>query len=99
VEWNNSRLAGGDLVDEIMRLKQQPGRDIALFGSANLAAALSQHGLIDEYRVLVSPVILGRGNAAFKEPGRRTHLKLLKAEAWTTGAVALFYQAPDEASR
>jgi dihydrofolate reductase len=93
VKWNNSRLAGGNVVDEIRRLKQQPGRDIALFGSANLATTLSRQGLIDEYRVLVSPVILGSGNPIFEDLGRRTRLRLLKAEAWTSGVVALFCQA------
>jgi len=99
VEWNNSRLASGDVVDEITRLKQQPGGDIALFGSANLAGSISRHGLIDEYRVFVSPVILGRGNPAFKEFGDRQRLKLVRAEAWTSGIAALFFQrgAPEAA--
>lgn len=95
MEWNNARLAVGDVVDEITRLKERPGREIALFGSAKLAASLARHGLIDEYRIFVSPVVLRHGNPAFKDPLDRTRLKLLKAETWTSGIVALFYQATD----
>jgi dihydrofolate reductase len=91
VGWNNTRLDTGDLADGIAGLKQQPGRDIALFGSANLAAALLRHQLIDEYRIFVSPVLLGRGNAAFTDLRERTSLKLLRAETWSSGIVALFY--------
>jgi dihydrofolate reductase len=54
VEWNNSRVVRENAAEEVSRLKRQPGRDIALFGSANLASTLIRHGLIDEYRVLVS---------------------------------------------
>lgn len=91
VNWHNARLARGDAIDEVTRLKQQPGRDIALFGSAKLAATLAQHGLIDEYRIFVSPVVLGSGSPAFGDPRERTHLQLVKAEEWASGVAALFY--------
>lgn len=97
VEWTNSRLATEDVVGEITRLKQQPGRDIALFGSANLAATLARHGLIDEYRVLISPVILGTGNAAFREMPERLRLKLVRSESWSSGIVAQTYTNANKA--
>lgn len=84
-------LLADDVLEEVTRLKQQPGGDIALFGSAGLAASLARHGLIDEYRVLVTPVILGTGNVMFKDIWLRTRLRLLKSEAWSSGTVALFY--------
>jgi dihydrofolate reductase len=84
-------LAKGEVVEEITRLKEQPGRDIALFGSADLAATLARHGLIDEYRLLVSPVVLGAGHATFAAVMGRVRLKLLKSEAWSSGVVALTY--------
>jgi len=93
LEWNNSRLAGADAATEIGRLKAQPGRDVALFGSATLARALAEEGLIDEYRVLVSPVLLGRGGPAFAGLERRVGLEFVKHEAWSSGVVALFYSA------
>jgi dihydrofolate reductase len=91
VGWRNARLATGGVVEEITGLKRRPGSDIALFGSANLAATLARHGLIDEYRILVSPVLLGRGNRAFPNGPERNRLKLTGCERWSSGAVALFY--------
>lgn len=70
VEWN-SRLASGDVADEVKRLKQQPGKDLALFGSATLASTLMRLGLIDEYRLLVSPVVLGSGTPMFRDVKER----------------------------
>lgn len=63
VEWKNSRLVKGNIAEEIARLKQQPGKDLALFGSADLASTFMRLGLIDEYRVFVNPVGPGRWNA------------------------------------
>jgi len=91
LNWHNSRLATRGVAEEIARLKQQPGRDIALFGSANLACALAEEGLIDEYRLFVSPVVLGRGHRTFDDLRDRIGLKLLKAETWSSGIIALFY--------
>jgi dihydrofolate reductase len=60
-EWNNSRLIKENAADEVLRLKQQPGKDIAIFGSSDLAVTLAQNGVIDEYRIIVNPVFLGSG--------------------------------------
>lgn len=91
VEWKNARLAGGDVAEEITRLKRQPGKDIALFGSADLASTFIRLGLIDEYRIFVTPVVLGSGAPMFKNIKKRIALKLLKATAWSSGIVALTY--------
>jgi dihydrofolate reductase len=92
VDWNNSRLVEGDVAGEIGRLKQPPGNDLALFGSADLASTLIRLGLIDEYRILVMPVVLGGGTPMFKDIKDRIGLKLLKAATWSSGMVALSYQ-------
>jgi dihydrofolate reductase len=97
VDWNNSRLVEGDVAGEIGRLKQPPGNDLALFGSADLASTLIRLGLIDEYRILVTPVVLGGGTSMFKDIKDRIGLKLLKAATWSSGMVALSYQ-PQSAS-
>lgn len=97
--WHNSRLATRGVPEEIAHLKQQPGRDIALFGSANLARALAEEGLIDEYRLFVSPVVLGRGHRAFGDLRDRIGLKLLKAETWRSGVTALFYATEGSGAR
>jgi dihydrofolate reductase len=91
-EWSNSRLVKENVGDEVARLKGQPGRDIAVFGSADLAATLIGLGLIDEYRILVSPVLLGKGTPVFKDIDDRVGLKLVSATTWSSGIVALFYR-------
>jgi dihydrofolate reductase len=92
LEWNNSRPVNNNVAEEVTGLKQQPGRDLALFGSADLASTLMRLGLIDEYRILVTPVVLGRGTPMFKAVDERIPLKLIKATGWSSGTVALFYQ-------
>jgi dihydrofolate reductase len=94
VEWKNSRLVKENLAEEVARLKQQPGKDLALFGSADLASSFMRHDLIDEYRIFVTPVILGRGTPMFKDIKDRIALKLSKATTWSSGVVALYYR-PD----
>ena len=92
VEWKNSRLAKGNVAEEVAKLKQQPGKDIAMFGSANLASTFMRLGLIDEYRIFINPVVLGRGNPMFKDTKDRTALKLLKAQPFRSGNLLLYYQ-------
>ncbi len=93
-EWNNTQLIKGDAVEEMTRLKAQPGNDLFIFGSADLAATLTRHQLIDEYRLIVNPIVLGRGGALFKENGGRLNLKLLDTKIFRNGNVLLYY-APD----
>jgi dihydrofolate reductase len=90
-EWNNSRLIKANVPEEVSRLKQQPGKDIFVFGSANLASTLMQHGLIDEYRLGVNPVVLGGGTPLFKGSADRLDLKLLEARPLESGVVILHY--------
>ena len=92
VEWKNSRLAKGDVAEEVARLKRQPGKDIALFGSADLASTFMRLGLIDEYRILVNPIVLGDGRPMFKNVKDRTALKLLNTQTLGSGVVILNYQ-------
>ncbi len=92
VEWNNTRLAKGNIVEEISKLKQQSGKDLLLFGSADLASTLTNLGLIDEYRVMVNPVVLGSGNPLFKGIKDKLDLKLVSAKTFRNGNVLLCYQ-------
>jgi dihydrofolate reductase len=89
--WKNSRLAAGTIESEIAALKAKPGKDIAMFGSSDLAATLLRLRLIDEIRVLVSPVVLGRGNPNFKDVREWLALKLLQARPFRSGTVMLTY--------
>ncbi len=94
VEWNNTRLVRDHVAEEISKLKQQPGKDLALFGSANLMSTLMQLDLIDEHRVMVNPVILGSGNPLFKRTKDKLNLKLIRTRTFGNGNVLLCYQ-PD----
>ena len=91
VAWNNTRLVRDHIPEEISRLKQEPGKDLAVFGSANLLASLMQMDLIDEHRVMVNPVILGSGTPLFKT-NDKLNLKLLKTRAFGNGNVLLYYR-------
>lgn len=89
--WNNTQMFGADAAGTVTRLKRELPKDIFLFGSADLAAHLIPHGLIDEFRIAVNPIILGGGTPLFK-PGERVKLKLLDAKTLSTGIVILRYE-------
>jgi dihydrofolate reductase len=93
-EWNNTRLVTGNVAEEISKLKRQPGQDWLLLGSADLASSLTNLGLIDEYRVMVNPVVLGGGKPLFKGMKEKLNLKLTNAKTFRNGNVLLCYQ-PD----
>jgi dihydrofolate reductase len=93
-EWNNTRLVKENAAEEISKLKNQPGKDLFLFGSADLASSLTPRGLIDEYRILVNPVVLGQGKPLFKNARERLHLKLASTRTFPSGNILLVYQ-PD----
>jgi dihydrofolate reductase len=89
-DWNNSRLAKGDVIQEIERFRSECEGDVALFGSAALAGTLMGLDLIDEYRIIVTPFILGNGKRAFAMD-HMTALKLDRSEKWNSGSMALSY--------
>jgi dihydrofolate reductase len=92
VEWNNSRLVKGNIAEEIAKLKQQPGKDMAIFGSGSIVSTLTQLGLIDEYRIMVNPVVLGNGKPLFKDIHDKLNLKLLRTKTFRSGNIMLCYQ-------
>lgn len=91
LEWNNSVLIGGNLVEEVHKLRQQGGQDIAVHGSARLAQTLMQHDLVDSLRLLVYPVVVGKGQRLFKE-GAAATCKLVESQAFRSGVVAMIYE-------
>ena len=92
VEWHNTRLITENVGGEITKLKNQPGKDIAIFGSSNLCVSLIQMGLIDELRIMVNPVVIGKGHTLFNGINDKLHLKLLKTRIFNSGNVLLYYQ-------
>lgn len=91
IGWNNSRLIKGDIVEEVSSLKRQPGQDILIGGSGMLVRTLMRHGLIDEYRLLVYPAVLGSGKRLFAD-GSQTTLRLVDTQTFSSGVVLLHYQ-------
>ena len=91
-EWNNSRLVANNIEEEVSRLKGQPGKDMVIFGSAMLASSLLQWGLVDEYRVILQPVLLGSGSPLFRDVTERIRMKLISAKSFGSGVVLLSYQ-------
>lgn len=90
LEWNNSHLLGGDLATAVSQLKGEPGQDIVIHGSPGLIRSLAPRDLIDEYRLLVYPILLGRGKRLFDDT-TRANLKLVESKAFDTGVVRLVY--------
>jgi dihydrofolate reductase len=91
-EWNNSTLLKGDLVDEVSKLKQAPGGDIVVHGSAQLVQALVEHDLVDELRLMVFPVVLGSGKRLFGETSDKKGLRLTDSKAVGDGVAILVYE-------
>ncbi len=91
-EWMNTRLVKTNIEEEVSKLKQPPGKDIAIFGSSDLSLTLLQHNLIDEIRIMVNPVVLGSGKPLFQGINDRLKLKLLKAKTFNSGNVMLYYR-------
>ncbi len=91
-DWSNTRLVKENPEKEVARLKRQPGKDIVIFGSATLCSTLTKHGLIDEYRICITPVVLGSGTPLWKASPNRLRLKLVEAQPLKSGGVILRYR-------
>jgi dihydrofolate reductase len=92
LEWNNSTLIGGDVAEEISRLKQQPGKNITILGSGALVRSLLRGDLLDELTLLVHPVVLGSGKRLFEDGGDRQPLELVDSKTFGTGVLYLTYR-------
>jgi dihydrofolate reductase len=95
VEWNNSRLIKDNIAKEVTKLKQSEHKDLALFGSANLASSLIQMRLIDEFRIMINPVILGQGKPLFEKIKQQINLKLYKIKSFHNGNTLLYFMIKD----
>jgi dihydrofolate reductase len=94
LQWNASLLKG-DVVEEIRKLKQEPGKDLLQYGVGELTHTMLKHGLVDEFRFLVSPFAFGEGPRIFDHMGI-TPLKLLDTRTFSSGVVALHYQPENQ---
>ncbi len=90
--WNNARVVRHNAADEVAKLKRLPGKDIVIYGSANLVQGFTHMGLIDEYQLLVHPIVLGAGKPLWAGVTPPIHLRLLRTEAFSNGVTVLYYE-------
>jgi dihydrofolate reductase len=92
VTWNNTTLLKGDLAAEVRKLKQEPGPNIVVMGSGSIVAQLAEAGLIDEYQIVLNPIVVGNGRTMFEGVKRKLPMKLASSRAFANGNVVLFYE-------
>ena len=92
VDWHNTTIIADNLAEEVSQLKQQPGKDIVIFGSPSLTQTLAQLNLVDEYQLTVSPVLLGNGMPFFAPLTAKQPLQLRSNHVFASGALGLHYQ-------
>ena len=90
-EWNNSHIVSGNILDEVTQLKQQTSENLVVHGSATLVQWLAKHHLVDTYRFLVYPVVVGKGKRLFTE-GMEQSLTLVDTRPFSSGVVGLIYE-------
>jgi dihydrofolate reductase len=93
-KWKNARVVKDHAAEEIAKLKQLPGKDMVIYGSANLVQGLTQLGLIDEYQLLVHPLVLGSGKRLWTDMAQAhpVNLTLLRTRAFKNGVTVLYYE-------
>jgi len=91
-EWNNTRLIRRNIGDEMLKLKQEPGKNLMIFGSPGLTHSFIRWELIDEYKLNINPVILGCGTPLFENVSQRVNLHLLSQRKFSSGVIGLRYE-------
>jgi dihydrofolate reductase len=93
--WQNSTLLQGDVAEAVAALKQEDGGDVHVIGSTRLVQTLIEHDLVDEFRVMIDPVVLGGGKRIFRDDGALRPLRLVDSQVTTTGAILATYSPAD----
>jgi len=91
LEWQHSTVLHGDVADAVLALKQEDGDDLHVIGSTELVQTLIEHELVDEFRVMIDPVVLGGGKRVFGDDGALRPLRLVDSQVTTTGAILATY--------
>lgn len=94
--WNNTKLVKGDIVAAMRKMKQESGTNMAILGSGSIVTQFAPEGLIDEYQIVVNPIILGEGRTLFEGIKEKLKLKLTKTRAFGNGNVLLCYEPMQE---
>jgi dihydrofolate reductase len=90
--WSNTKLVKGDMAAEVRKIKQEPGPDMAILGSGSIVCQLAQEGLIDEYQIVMNPVVLGQGRTMFEGIKEKLTLKLTRTRTFGNGNILLCYE-------
>jgi len=90
--WKDTDISGGDLKEEVNKLKSQPGKDLIAYGGGSFAASLIREGLVDEFYLFINPIALGKGVAVFNQLEDWQRLKLINTKAYSSGIVMLHYE-------
>jgi dihydrofolate reductase len=90
--WSNTKIVGGNIIDEMKKIKKQSGPDLTILGSGSIVSQFAEHGLIDDYQFMIDPVALGNGTSVFKGLTRKLDLKLKGTRSFKSGVVLLWYQ-------
>jgi dihydrofolate reductase len=91
-DWQNSRIISDNIVEEIKKLKQEDGKDMTILGSGTIVTQFADHGLIDEYSIMIDPVALGEGTPVFKDLHKKLDLQLIGTDTFKSGVVLLRYK-------
>jgi dihydrofolate reductase len=95
LEWQNSTVLQGDVAQAVVALKQEGGGDLLVMGSTELVQTLIEHDLVDEFRVMIDPVVVGGGKRIFRDDGALRTLRLVGSQLTTTGAILATYAPAD----
>jgi len=90
--WNNAKLVKENVVETVNQMKKQPGKDMVILGSGTLVSSFLKLGLIDEYQILLHPIVLGRGKPLFRDLSERQKLELIGTKTFKSGVVGLYYR-------
>jgi dihydrofolate reductase len=99
VSWNNTKLVKGDMPAEIRKMKKEAGKDMVVLGSGSIVSQLAQEGLIDEYQIVMNPIVLGQGRTMFDGLKKKLTLKRTKTRTFGNGNVLLCYESGTHATR
>lgn len=91
-DWSNTKLVKGDMLAEVRKMKHEPGEDMVILGSGSIVSQLAQEGLIDEFQIVLNPIILGKGRTLFESVTSKPKLKLAKSRVFQNGNVFLSYE-------
>jgi dihydrofolate reductase len=91
-DWHNSTILSGDVITEVTKLKQQDGQDLVIYGHGPLGQTLLEHGLLDEIRLSVHPIIVGTGTLFYRDAQKKSRLELVGSEPLPSGVIVLTYR-------